>query len=533
MLLAREGLYLDREDIVGELKHELKGDHWEFMTSPEVEDTAYSVILLAGNMDCSIKQTSLDFISNQQLQNGSWYENVDATWICATALRLLSSERSSSRIKRALSYLERQSGFDKASFPVRCIVSREWYNTKPESPSELMALDLQHLLSLDRPTSPMIFYTSALAFALLMSRPKSELRHSCEILISRNISDNGSFQGLTRSTVYGGLASSLLDQKIAYLASCKFLLEEMYRPTKGFQTCKLPVWDTAWAVIALAHSREEIPSQVVKWIRSVHHDSGGYPFTSESRNVPPDLDTSSVVLLAFTTIGLEDEITERLISFLLKNQKPQGSWATWYYAKENAQTMRSLRELVAPNDEYSDSDIEVTAHAIMALSKVSSDTSGPTRKACSFLVQNQKVDGSWASSSIEYPEYVTSQCIIALVMAGLSSHSSVVRGIDFLVNRQKPDGSWGNDRERTALALWALEVFGKPIDSIRRARSFLLCNDSTVPCSAVPYGKTWGERNRIIDEGHQVYFPLIALSCQPMPQSDSQHSSFHGKKGPL
>ncbi len=513
MKIATDGKIDNEQIIVEGLLNKIRGDHWEFETSPEVEDTAYSAILLGKAADQSVQRTCVDYILNKQLENGSWNDSVEATWVCLVGLKAFGVEDTAASVKCARSYLETNSGLRYASVPVRSVVLTTYrgYDAIPS-----LALDKftpETILSLDDSMSPVIFYSPALAFSLLAVSSSKEVVEACMTLLERNLSADGSYFGLTRSTVYGGLALKAIGRDGHFLATTSFLEKEMYRPREGFQSCKLSVWDTAWAMIALGRAGVAFPSRAIRWLIGAQKQSGGYSFTTGRRNVPPDLDTSSVVLFALATLCVEGESVDRLVRFLLEHQRADGSWATWSYSKRQ-DSSSSFRDLVAPFDEYADSDLEATAHAIIALCQAGWTDSKQVRLALDFLIRSQRSDGSWPTSSVAYPEYVTSQCVIALLRGAYNNQPSAARGIQFLLRGQQRNGSWLDDPERTSLALWALKEYQTPRSSIDAADRYLRHYCGPRPSKAVPYGKTWNKRNAVIDEGHAFFFPLIALTAE-------------------
>jgi lanosterol synthase len=129
------------------------------------------------------------------------------------------------------------------------------------------------------------------------------------------------------------------------------------------------------------------------------------------------------------------------LQFILKQQKPDGSWyggwavcftyATWF--------------------------------AVEALSKAKgkgyfNDTAlvASTNKACAFLVTKQKTDGGWGEtfescSKLVYTEADMSQVInsawalLTLMIAGFNDKKVIEKGVDVLLNRQTDIGDWSQE----------------------------------------------------------------------------------------
>ena len=126
------------------------------------------------------------------------------------------------------------------------------------------------------------------------------------------------------------------------------------------------------------------------------------------------------------------------LNFILKQQKPDGSWyggwavcftyATWFGVEALSK---------AKGKGYHDD-------AVLAAS---------INKACAFLVGKQKADGGWGEtfescSKLVYTEAPTSQAVntawalLALMAAEFSERKVIESGINVLLNRQTDAGDW-------------------------------------------------------------------------------------------
>jgi squalene/oxidosqualene cyclase-like protein len=126
------------------------------------------------------------------------------------------------------------------------------------------------------------------------------------------------------------------------------------------------------------------------------------------------------------------------INFILKQQKPDGSWyggwavcftyATWFGVEAISK---------AKGKGYYDDAILMTS----------------INKACAFLVDNQKADGGWGEtfescSKLVYTEAATSQVVntawalLTLMAAGFHDKQVMEAGINVLLNRQTDTGDW-------------------------------------------------------------------------------------------
>ncbi|KAN0060054.1 Lanosterol synthase (Oxidosqualene--lanosterol cyclase) [Thecaphora frezii] len=153
----------------------------------------------------------------------------------------------------------------------------------------------------------------------------------------------------------------------------------------------------------------------------------------------PECTTSSVTaLLKFRQIDDYrrqdiDRVVDGAVRYILRKQKPDGSWfGSWAICFTYA-AMFALESL--------------------SLAGMTYETSAEVRKACEFLVSKQMDDGGWGESykSCETGNYChaaksqvvnTAWAIIALLHAKYPDQERLKRAVRLLMSRQQPDGSW-------------------------------------------------------------------------------------------
>ncbi len=119
-------------------------------------------------------------------------------------------------------------------------------------------------------------------------------------------------------------------------------------------------------------------------------------------------------------------------SWLLRQQRPDGSWPGFWGVNFIYGTMFGIHGLLAAGHTANDSAI---------------------RKACDWLASKQKPDGGWGEHFLgclsgEYVEHAESQVIqtawamMALLNAGAKDWEAIERGASFLVNMQLETGDW-------------------------------------------------------------------------------------------
>src|SRR5436190_3606842 len=317
------------------------------------------------------------------------------------------------------------------------------------------------------------------------------------------------------------------------------------------QPCVSPVWDTAWACIALQQVGGERSQAVVRkafhWLaeRQLLDDpqdwrfnrprvrGGGWPFQFKNSHYP-DLDDTAAVAYAMHKSG-EGTFThavERAAEWICGMQSRNGGFAS--FDADNDHTY--LNEIpFADHGALLDPPTEdVSARCVMLLARLGD---APKFKAVKnrcleYIFRAQAPDGAWYGRWGTNYIYGTWSVLMALEEAGVGVDDEAVRRASgWLKQVQRPDGGWGETNDTyfepskrgqadrstsfyTAWALLGLMSSGEAkSDSVRRGIDFLIrtqqpngfWNDPEFNAPGFP---------RVFFlkyHGYDKYFPLLAL----------------------
>ena len=226
------------------------------------------------------------------------------------------------------------------------------------------------------------------------------------------------------------------------------------------QACMSPVWDTAWAVLALRQA--EVPREdprlqrAVRWLleeqitaggdwqmRCRGVECGGWAFEFENDSYP-DIDDAAVVvlaLLAAASPGTADEAVRRAVRWMLAMRSSNGAWAA--FDRDNTREIvyrlpfADFGALLDPPSE------DVTAHVLEMLAGLGYDLQEPNvAGGLAYLRRMQRPGGSWFGRWGVNHVYGT-WCVISALTALRTGSDMVKRGTDWLLSVQNPDGGWG------------------------------------------------------------------------------------------
>lgn len=227
------------------------------------------------------------------------------------------------------------------------------------------------------------------------------------------------------------------------------------------QACMSPVWDTAWAVLALRaagvpRSHPAIRS-AVRWLLDEQisgggdwqirckgvTECGGWAFEFHN-DIYPDIDDTAVVALALLQGGEEDEVRgalERARTWVVAMRSSNGAWAA--FDRDNYRELL-YRLPFADFGAFIDPPTEdVTAHVLEMLAGFGSGEEDPNvASALQYLRVMQKPGGNWFGRWGVNHVYGT-WCTIAALTALRAGDDMVRRAIVWLEGKQNADGGWG------------------------------------------------------------------------------------------
>jgi squalene-hopene/tetraprenyl-beta-curcumene cyclase len=235
-------------------------------------------------------------------------------------------------------------------------------------------------------------------------------------------------------------------------------------PTFRMQPCMSPVWDTAYAMFALAESGvpKDDPRIVraADWILSkeVRHkgdwavkvkdaEPGGWYFEFNNEFYP-DVDDSAMVLLALSRVAnprerYQDEVAQRAVSWIFSMQCKNGGWAS--FDKDNDKMVFQHIPFADHNAMLDPATVDITGRVLEMLADYGYDQSDKqVRKAIEFIRTEQESDGSWFGRwGVNYI-YGTMQVLRGLEAVGVWNHEPYVQqAAEWLRSVQNPDGGWG------------------------------------------------------------------------------------------
>ena len=317
------------------------------------------------------------------------------------------------------------------------------------------------------------------------------------------------------------------------------------------QPCVSPVWDTAWACIALQQVGDERSNGAVKkafkWLAekqlleepqdwsfyNPQLKGGGWPFQFENSHYP-DLDDTAAVAYAMHKSGDRSfgSKVQRAAEWICGMQSSNGGFAS--FDADNDHTY--LNEIpFADHGALLDPPTEdVSGRCLMLLAQMGTSQCRSAEKKClDYLVRSQEPEGSWYGRWGTNYIYGTWSVLMGLEEAGIGAeHHAVKRAAAWLKKVQRADGGWGEgcdtyfDPSRrghgerstsfhTAWALLGLMSSGEVgSDSVRRGINFLLRAQQPNGLWSDPDFNAPGFPRvfYLKYHGYDKYFPLLALA---------------------
>ena len=318
------------------------------------------------------------------------------------------------------------------------------------------------------------------------------------------------------------------------------------------QPCVSPVWDTAWACIALQQVANERSHKAVKkafhWLAEKQlleesQDwqlsrpkvrSGGWPFQFKNSHYP-DLDDTAAVAYAMDQSGDKtfDHTVQRAAEWIRGMQSKNGGFGS--FDADNDHTY--LNEIpFADHGALLDPPTEdVSGRCLMLLARLvtSPQCQSVEKKCLDYLFRSQEPDGPWYGRWGTNYIYGTWSVLAGLEEAGIGGeHEAVRRAAAWLENVQRTDGGWGEGCDtyfepskrgrgarstsfHTAWSLLGLMSSGKVLsDSVARGIDFLLAAQQPNGLWSDPDFNAPGFPRvfYLKYHGYDKYFPLLALA---------------------
>lgn len=321
--------------------------------------------------------------------------------------------------------------------------------------------------------------------------------------------DSGDWGGIYPPVMYNLLALPLLgvskdDPRIkrAWNALDRFMIYHADVDGLHMQACVSPVWDTAWALVAMAEAGYDIKrpefQRATDWLytRQILREGdwavknpdaipGGWCFQFYN-DFYPDLDDTAVVLYALLWGGFpagRDARSEQVrigLEWLLSMQNKDGGWSAFEMGVDkdlvNHIPFNDLDNMLDP------STADVTGHVLETLGHFGFGKEfKPVAKGIEFIKQTQDESGAWWGRwGVNYI-YGTHGVLCGLAKAGEDmSQPYIRRAVEWLYAMQQESGAWGEDCEsyrnkalagkgeatpsQTAWAIMALIAAGETAD---------------------------------------------------------------------
>ncbi|WP_228554145.1 prenyltransferase/squalene oxidase repeat-containing protein [Catenulispora pinisilvae] len=225
-------------------------------------------------------------------------------------------------------------------------------------------------------------------------------------------------------------------------------LESVADEYGGPVPCAVPLDVFERAQVIATFSRAGIPVKVSTTLRAGLTALLGPSGSPGGAGLPPDADTSSILLFALSQLGAEPDL-ECLWPYELSTH-----FCTWPGEDNPSPSANAhVLEILAAADHPP----TITANQVRRYGEAGA-------KLTSWLLEQQRDDGSWQDRWHASPLYATQCCTLALARTGAPTAASAVgKAVSWVLATQRPDGSWGrwnSTAEETAYALQILLLTG-------------------------------------------------------------------------
>jgi squalene-hopene/tetraprenyl-beta-curcumene cyclase len=312
----------------------------------------------------------------------------------------------------------------------------------------------------------------------LRAARRTALHRAERWIVDRQEAD-GSWGGIQPPWVYSLLALHLrgypLDHPVmrAGLAGLdRFTVRD--GATRHLEACQSPVWDTAFAMLALSDAglpeHQPAVTSAARWLLSQEVRTtgdwavrrrrlapGGWAFEFENDNYP-DVDDTAEVVLALQRVPAPgpgddgparalhrdiDGAIRRAVTWVLGMQSRAGGWAA--FDVDNTRALCTKLPFCDFGAVIDPPSADVTAHVVEMLAALGMD-GRPLRRGVKWLWNAQEADGSWFGRWGSNHVYGTAHVVTALLAAGVPPTDPRLRcALRWLREHQHVDGGWGED----------------------------------------------------------------------------------------
>jgi squalene-hopene/tetraprenyl-beta-curcumene cyclase len=325
--------------------------------------------------------------------------------------------------------------------------------------------------------------------------------------------------------------------------------EETFR----MQPCKSPVWDTAYAMFALAESGVS-PSDprlvaAADWVlkKQITHKGdwavktrdvapGGWYFEFNNEFYP-DVDDTAMVLLGLSRVNhpnerFQHESADRAMKWALAMECKGGGYAS--FDKDNTKMVFQYIPFADHNAMLDPPTVDITGRMLEMMATYGCGLDHPAvKRSIKFILKQQERDGSWFGRwGVNYL-YGTMCVLRGLEAIGMDRNEPhIQQAAEWVRSMQNPDGGWGeacgsyddpntkgvgpSTPSQTSWAILALLAAGDTrSDCVARGIAYLLKNQKKDGAWHVPEYTGTGFPRVFYLKYHlyEVYFPLMALTA--------------------